>query len=135
MSMSDPIADMLTRIRNAQMVEKPSVAMPSSKLKAAIAKVLKDEGYIEDFAVRDQSGSNGSKKELAIAVKYYPARPVIERLELQKLPRNANPTRQRNRCGITGRPRGNFRKFGLSRNKIRELAFKGDIPGVVKASW
>ena len=49
MSMSDPIADMLTRIRNAQMVEKPSVAMPSSKLKAAIAKVLKDEGYIEDF--------------------------------------------------------------------------------------
>ena len=57
------------------------------------------------------------------------------RLELQRLPRNANPTRQRNRCGITGRPRGNFRKFGLSRNKIRELAFKGDIPGVVKASW
>ena len=57
------------------------------------------------------------------------------RLELQKLPRNANPTRLRNRCGITGRPRGNFRKFGLSRNKIRELAFKGDIPGVVKASW
>ena len=57
------------------------------------------------------------------------------RLELQKLPRNANPTRQRNRCNITGRPRGNFRKFGLSRNKIRELAFKGDIPGVIKASW
>ena len=57
------------------------------------------------------------------------------RLELQKLPRNAYPTRQRNRCGITGRPRGTFRKFGLSRNKIRELAFKGDIPGVVKASW
>ena len=57
------------------------------------------------------------------------------RLELQKLPRNANPTRQRNRCEVTGRPRGTFRKFGLSRNKIRELAFKGDIPGVVKASW
>ena len=57
------------------------------------------------------------------------------RLELQKLPRNAYPTRQRNRCGITGRPRGTFRKFGLGRNKIRELAFKGDIPGVVKASW
>ena len=57
------------------------------------------------------------------------------RLELQKLPRNAYPSRQRNRCGITGRPRGNFRKFGLSRNKIRELSFKGDIPGVVKASW
>ena len=57
------------------------------------------------------------------------------RLELQKLPRNANPTRLRNRCGLTGRPRGTFRTFGLARNKIRELAFKGDIPGVVKASW
>jgi len=57
------------------------------------------------------------------------------RLELQKLPRNANPTRLRNRCQLTGRPRGTFRKFGLSRNKIRDLAFKGDIPGVVKASW
>jgi small subunit ribosomal protein S14 len=57
------------------------------------------------------------------------------RAALQKLPRNANPTRQRNRCGLTGRPRGTFRKFGLGRNKIRELAFKGDIPGVVKASW
>ena len=57
------------------------------------------------------------------------------RLELQQLPRNANPTRLRNRCGITGRPRGTFRKFGLGRSKIRELAFKGDIPGVVKASW
>jgi small subunit ribosomal protein S14 len=57
------------------------------------------------------------------------------RLELQKLPRNAYPTRLRNRCELTGRPRGTFRKFGLGRNKIRELAFKGDIPGVVKASW
>ena len=57
------------------------------------------------------------------------------RLALQKLPRNANPTRQRNRCELTGRPRGVFRKFGLCRNKIRELAFNGEIPGVVKASW
>jgi len=57
------------------------------------------------------------------------------RLELQRLPRNANPTRLRNRCELTGRPRGTFRKFGLARNKIRELAFRGDIPGVVKASW
>lgn len=57
------------------------------------------------------------------------------RLELQKLPRNAYPSRQRNRCVLTGRPRGTFRKFGLARNKIRDLAFKGDIPGVVKASW
>ena len=59
----------------------------------------------------------------------------VARLELQKLPRNANPSRLRNRCGLTGRPRGTFRKFGLARSKIRELAFKGDIPGVVKASW
>ena len=57
------------------------------------------------------------------------------RLELQKLPRNAYPTRQRNRCVLTGRPRGTFRKFGLGRSKIRDLTFKGDIPGIVKASW
>ena len=57
------------------------------------------------------------------------------RLELQKLPRNAYPTRQRNRCEMTGRARGTFRQFGLARSKIRELAFAGDIPGVTKASW
>jgi small subunit ribosomal protein S14 len=57
------------------------------------------------------------------------------RLQLQQLPRNANPTRLRNRCGLTGRPRGTFRMFGLARSKIRDLAFKGDIPGVIKASW
>jgi len=77
MSMSDPIADMLTRIRNAQMVEKVSVTMPSSKVKVAIAQVLKDEGYIDDFAVK----SEGAKSELNIALKYYAGRPVIERLE------------------------------------------------------
>lgn len=57
------------------------------------------------------------------------------RLDLQKLPRNSYPTRQRNRCELTGRPRGTFRNFGLSRNKIRDLAFKGEIPGIIKASW
>ena len=77
MSMSDPISDMLTRIRNAQMAEKQSVSMPSSKLKVAIAKVLKDEGYIDDFAVRE----NGAKPELDIALKYYAGHPVIERIE------------------------------------------------------
>ncbi len=77
MSMSDPIADMLTRIRNAQMVEKVSVQMPSSKVKIAIAQVLKDEGYIDDFAVK----AEGAKSELNIALKYYAGRPVIERLE------------------------------------------------------
>ncbi len=77
MSMSDPVADMLTRIRNAQQSEKQSVAVPTSKLKAAIAKVLKDEGYIEDFAVRDQDG----KSHLDISLKYYAGRPVIEKIE------------------------------------------------------
>ncbi len=57
------------------------------------------------------------------------------RLKMQQLPRNASPTRLRNRCQLTGRPRGVFRKFGLCRNKIRELAMQGEVPGVVKASW
>jgi small subunit ribosomal protein S8 len=77
MSMSDPIADMLTRIRNAQLVEKASVSMPSSKLKVAIAQVLQDEGYIENFKV----SSEGGKSQLEIALKYYAGRPVIERIE------------------------------------------------------
>jgi small subunit ribosomal protein S14 len=57
------------------------------------------------------------------------------RLKLQQLPRNAAPTRQRNRCALTGRPRGVFRKFGLCRNKLREVAFRGEVPGMTKASW
>ena len=77
MSMTDPIADMLTRIRNGQMAEKAIVTMPSSKIKAAIAGVLKDEGYIEGFAVREVAG----KIQLDIALKYYAGRPVIEKLE------------------------------------------------------
>jgi len=75
--MSDPISDMLTRIRNAQLSEKQSVAMPASKLKSSIAQVLKDEGYIDDYAVRDQEG----KRELEINLKYYAGRPVIEKIE------------------------------------------------------
>lgn len=77
MSMTDPVADMLTRIRNGQMAEKLGVSMPSSKLKEAIAKVLMDEGYIENFAVRKE----GAKAELDIELKYYAGRPVIERIE------------------------------------------------------
>jgi len=57
------------------------------------------------------------------------------RLKLQQLPRNASPTRQRNRCAITGRPRGTYRKFGLGRIKVREAAMRGEIPGLTKASW
>jgi small subunit ribosomal protein S8 len=77
MSMSDPIADMLTRIRNAQLAEKTSVVMPASKLKAAIAQVLKDEGYVEDFIVHE----SGGKPILDISLKYYAGRPVIEKIE------------------------------------------------------
>lgn len=77
MSMADPIADMLTRIRNAQMAQKDVVVMPSSKLKVAIADVLKDEGYIDEYAVRDNDG----KPLLDISLKYYAGRAVIERIE------------------------------------------------------
>ena len=77
MSMSDPIADLLTRIRNAQMVAKSTVVVPSSKVKVAIAQVLKDEGYIDGFQVK----ADGKKSELEITLKYYAGRPVIERIE------------------------------------------------------
>jgi small subunit ribosomal protein S8 len=77
MSMSDPIADMLTRIRNAQATEKVSVVIPASKVKQAIAQVLKDEGYIEDFAVRKADG----KAMIEIGLKYYAGKPVIEKIE------------------------------------------------------
>ena len=80
MSMSDPVADMFTRIRNAQRVEKETVAMPSSRLKVAIAQVLKDEGYIDGYAVKGEADHSG-KTELEIALKYYAGRPVIERIE------------------------------------------------------
>ncbi len=77
MSMTDPISDMLTRIRNAQLSEKATVTLPASQLKAAIAQVLKDEGYIEGYALREQAG----KATLEIALKYYAGRPVIEKIE------------------------------------------------------
>ena len=60
---------------------------------------------------------------------------MVARLKLQQLPRNASPSRQRNRCALTGRPRGVFRKFGLCRNKLREVAMRGEVPGMTKASW
>ena len=82
MSMSDPISDMLTRIRNAQGAAKAEVRMPSSKLKMALAKVLKDEGYVADYSVQDAEG----KAVLTIALKYYEGRPVIERLERASRP-------------------------------------------------
>ena len=97
---------------------------------ALIERELKREKLVAKYAAK-----HAELKAIANDAKRTDEERAAARLGLQKLPRNANPTRQRNRCNITGRPRGNFRKFGLSRNKIRELAFKGDIPGVVKASW
>jgi small subunit ribosomal protein S14 len=94
---------------------------------------------------------NRDIKRAKLAEKYAPKRAALKavigdmsksdeeryeaRLKLQQLPRNSNPTRQRSRCAITGRPRGVFRKFGLARNKLRDLAMKGEIPGMTKASW
>ena len=94
---------------------------------------------------------NRQQKRVKLVAKYAKRRAALEgiidntrmsdedryaaRLKLQELPRNANPTRLRNRCAITGRPRGVFRKFGLGRNKLREYAMRGEIPGIVKASW
>ena len=77
MSMSDPIADFLTRIRNGQLSGKPEVAMPASRIKLALAKVLKDEGYIEDFAIDGEA----QKPTVKVRLKYYQGRPVIERIE------------------------------------------------------
>src|SRR5438093_1095840 len=82
MSMTDPIADMLTRIRNAQAVGKTAVGVPSSKLKISIAQVLKDEGYIDGFTVREKEG----KPELEIGLKYYAGQPVIEKIERVSTP-------------------------------------------------
>ena len=99
---------------------KLSIKQREVKREQLVAKFAKK--YAELKAIIDDANKSDEERYAA-------------RLQLQKLPRNANPTRLRNRCELTGRPRGTFRKFGLARNKIRELAFKGDIPGVVKASW
>jgi small subunit ribosomal protein S14 len=99
---------------------KTSLKQREEKHEKLVAKYAKK--YAELKAVADDAKRSDEERYVA-------------RLQLQKLPRNANPTRLRNRCAITGRPRGTFRMFGLGRNKNRELAFKGDIPGMVKASW
>jgi small subunit ribosomal protein S14 len=101
-------------------VAKLSLIQREEKREKLVAKYAKKHAELK--AIIDNSKKSDEERYAA-------------RLELQKLPRNANPTRLRNRCELTGRPRGTFRKFGLARSKIRELAFKGDIPGVIKASW
>jgi len=98
--------------------------------KALIERELKRDKLVAKYAAK-----HAELKAIASDVKRSDEDRAAARLGLQKLPRNANPTRQRNRCEITGRPRGTFRQFGLARAKIRELAFAGEIPGVAKASW
>ena len=97
---------------------------------ALINRELKREALVKKFArkraelnaiINDQSKSEEERYQA--------------RLKLQQLPRNASPTRLRNRCELTGRPRGTFRKFGLGRNKLREIAMRGEVPGITKASW
>ncbi len=97
---------------------------------ALIQRELKREKMVAKFAQK-----YSELKNIAADAKRSDEERAAARLALQKLPRNANPTRQRNRCEITGRPRGTFRQFGLGRAKVREMAFAGDIPGITKASW
>ncbi len=97
---------------------------------ALIERELKRKKLVAKYAKK-----HAELKTAASDVKLSDDERAAARLALQKLPRNANPTRQRNRCAITGRPRGTFQYFGLARAKIREMAFAGEIPGVIKASW
>ena len=97
---------------------------------ATINRQLKREKLVAKFSKKRASLQSVIDNPRASDEDKYAAR-----LALQALPRNANPTRLRNRCAITGRPRGVFRKFGLGRNKLRELALRGEVPGVIKASW
>jgi len=95
-----------------------------------IQRELKRDKLVAKYATK-----HAELKAIASDLKRSDEERAAARLGLQKIPRNANPTRQRNRCEITGRARGTFRQFGLVRHKVRELAFAGDIPGMVKASW
>jgi len=97
---------------------------------ALIERELKREKLVAKYAKK-----HAELKAIAGDAKRSDDERAQARLALQKLPRNANPTRQRNRCELTGRPRGTYRQFGLARAKVREMAFEGQIPGVTKASW
>ena len=99
---------------------KLSLINRNEKRKKLVAKFAKKRGALQ--AIIDDPKASDETRYAA-------------RLKIQALPRNANPTRVRNRCALTGRPRGVFSKFGLGRNKLREYAMRGEIPGIVKASW
>ncbi|MEO7941584.1 MAG: 30S ribosomal protein S14 [Burkholderiaceae bacterium] len=98
--------------------------------KSLIQRELKRDKLVAKYAKK-----HAELKATANSAKSSDDERAVARLALQMLPRNANPTRQRNRCSITGRPRGTFQHFGLARAKVREMALAGEIPGVVKASW
>lgn len=97
---------------------------------ALLQRELKREKLAAKFATK-----YAELQAIAKSAKHSDEERDVARQALQKLPRNSNPTRQRNRCAITGRPRGTFAQFGLARAKVREMAFAGEIPGVTKASW
>ena len=97
---------------------------------ALIQRELKRDNLVAKYAAK-----HAELKAIANDFKKSDEERAAARLGLQKLPRNANPTRQRNRCSITGRSRGVYRKFGLARTKLREAANRGEIPGLSKASW
>ena len=98
--------------------------------KALINRELKREALSKKYAAKREAIFAIINDANATDEEHFQAR-----LKLQAIPRNAAPIRQRRRCALTGRPRGNFRKFGLARTKIREIAMRGEIPGVIKASW
>src|SRR4026207_2008372 len=114
MSMTDPIADFLTRIRNGQRAGKPEVALPSSRIKLALAKVLKDEGYIDDFVV----AGNDGKPILTVRLKYYQGRPAIDRLE-RVSPPGARRHQGKDWVDVVGRPGARVYKgrWGWPRNR------------------
>ena len=130
MSLSDPLGDMLTRIRNAQRARHSMCMAPASKLRANVLDVLKREA----MSKRDKG-----KRAALKAIVMDRTLPVEDRfdatMKLAQLPRNGAAVRVRLRCELTGRSRGNYRKFKLCRIALRDLASAGQIPGMVKASW
>ena len=125
MSLSDPIGDMIARIKNAQDRSHKKVILPSSNFKTKIADILKNEGFIKDFKVN----TDNNKSLLSLEERFKAQQ------KLSKLPRNSSKVRIMNRCQITGRPHGVYRKLKISRIALRQLGLQGKIPGLVKSSW